>query len=277
MNVPLIMALLAGRHRHRYKDSSGNCSACGKEHFPHNWQDGQCVTCGYAGCEHTNGWVRYNSTQHKCKICGHRSEHVRGEFLHGDIYCQNCQDCAIQFKHSFSEITPSKCGTCDVCQDTFSNHTWNNGNCSRCGYTCKHSNVGSDQVCTICGKTVVTGSYHVLYGTYKGSYIYAGKINGQSYYRQHQYNTNTGKWDEKTYYLVVISINTPTQFGGDYAYTGSGAAFVTNIDSFPINNSLFSGNGRYNIHLKQYSLSGDFIAEGSYTSDDCTNLIGELP
>ena len=104
MNVPLIMALLAGRHRHRYKDSSGNCSACGKEHFPHNWQDGQCVTCGYAGCEHTNGWVRYNSTQHKCKICGHRSEHVRGEFLHGDIYCQNCQDCAIQFKHSFSEI-----------------------------------------------------------------------------------------------------------------------------------------------------------------------------
>lgn len=277
MNIPLVMALLAGRHRHRYNDNSGCCSICSQEHNPHDWEDGQCRICGYSGCEHTEGWINYDSTQHRCKICGQRTAHVRNDFLHEDIYCQSCRDCAAKFKHSFSQMTDNDCGICNTCGDIFGNHIWKGGVCQRCGYQCKHSSINADQICNICSKTVVTGAYHVFYGTYKGSYISAGRINGQSYYRQHQYNADTGQWVEKNYYLVVINIKTPTQFGGNYAYTGSGAAFVTSVDSFSINDSLLSGNGRYNIHLEQYSLDGNFIAEGNYTSADCADLSGKLP
>ncbi len=278
MNIPLILALLAGQHRHRYNDSSGCCSTCGKVHDPHIWKDGSCEICGFAGCEHTEGWKIYNSAQHSCKVCGHKENHVLGVFLHDDKYCRSCIECDAGFLHSFDKITANSCGTCSDCGDSFGSHRWNtDGRCSRCNYKCKHSSIGANLKCNICGKTVVTGSYYVLSGTYKGSYIYEGVINGQHYYRRHQYNTASGEWDAENYYLVVINISTPTQFGGNYAYTGSGAAFVTSVDSFPINNSLFSGNGRYHIHLKQYSLDGEYLAEGSYTSDDCKNINGRLP
>ena len=278
MNIPLILALLAGQHRHRYNDSSGCCSTCGKVHDPHIWKDGQCEICGFAGCEHAEGWKIYNSAQHSCKVCGHKENHILGVFLHDDKYCRSCIECDADFLHSFDKITANSCGTCSECGDSFGSHSWNtDGRCSRCNYKCKHSSIGANLKCNICGKTVVTGDYYVLSGTYKGSYIYEGVINGQRYYRRYQYNTASGEWVAENYYLVVISISTPTQFGGNYAYTGSGAAFVTNVDSFPINNSLFSGNGRYNIHLKQYSLDGEYLAEGSYTSDDCKNINGRLP
>lgn len=277
MNIPLIMALLAGQHRHRYNDTSGSCSTCGKVHEPHSWKDGQCQVCGYAGCEHSQGWIEHSTSQHRCKVCGHKEDHILGDFLHGDKYCQSCTVCDFQTKHKFANVTVDKCGMCSVCGDSFTAHSWNNGRCYRCGYECKHPSIDSNQKCNVCGIVVVTGQYYVLEGTYKGSYIYETTINGQSCYRQHQYNSTTGKWEAGGYYLVVISIGTPTSFGGDYSYTGSGAAFVRSIASFPINSTLFSGNGRYKIHLKQYSLDGEYIAEGSYTSEDCKNLTGRLP
>ena len=210
MNIPLILALLAGQHRHRYNDSSGCCSTCGKVHDPHIWKDGSCEICGFAGCEHTEGWKIYNSAQHSCKVCGHKENHVLGVFLHDDKYCRSCIECDAGFLHSFDKITANSCGTCSDCGDSFGSHRWNtDGRCSRCNYKCKHSSIGANLKCNICGKTVVTGSYYVLSGTYKGSYIYEGVINGQHYYRRHQYNTASGEWDAENYYLVVINISTP--------------------------------------------------------------------
>ena len=237
---------------------------------------GMMADAAYDACEHTEGWEYSNSAQHKCKICGHRAEHVLGDFLHEGIYCQSCQDCGAEFKHSFDSPTLSGCGICDVCGDTFK-HIWSDGRCRRCGYKCNHSNVGADWQCNICGVKVAEESYYVESGIYAGSYIFEGQISGQNYYRQHQYDSAAGRWVAKDYYLVVINITTPTQFGGSYAYTGSGAAFVTSVTNFPINDSLFSGNGRYHIYLKQYSLAGEYIAEGSYTSDDCQDITGKLP
>ena len=332
MNMPLIMALLAGQHRHRYNDSSGCCSTCGKVHEPHNWVDGSCTVCGFSGCEHDKTWVNFTASEHKCSVCKATAPH-NFQFVHGDNTCQECADCGQDIAHSFSDRTAAACGACNVCGEVFDSHIWSNGKCSRCGYKCKHPTVDGSHSCSVCGQyiphvfsdscvdgcgkcdicgvvfdthtwsggkclycgyeckhstvsngrcdicgtMVVIGAYYVLSGIYEGSYVYEGTINGQDYYRQHQYDTKNGKWVTGNYYLVVIDIPTPTQFGGSYAYTGSGAAFVTSVESFPINNTLFSGNGRYNIHLKQYSLDGEYLAEGSYTSDDCKNITGRLP
>ena len=276
MNIPLIMALMAGQHRHRYTDSSGKCSVCGKMHLPHNWIAGQCTVCGFSGCTHDGPWVDFSAASHRCSVCGKTESH-NFQFVHNDSICQQCLECGRTMAHSFANPTSAACGQCDVCGDEFTAHTWSNGKCSRCGYICKHPSVNDDQICDICGLKVVTGAYYVLSGIYAGSYIYGGDINNQRYYRQHCYNAEAGQWEAQGYYLVVLNIGSPTQFGGSYAYTCSGAVFVTDPENVPINSTLLSGNGRYNIHLKQYTLDGDFIVEGSYTSDDCKNLEGNLP
>lgn len=251
-----------------------SCEVCEAEQ-PHQWQDGVCTVCDYE-CAHPS-FVLISATQHRCEICNKRFPHDLS-FVHGETSCQSCSICHRTIAHDFSNRGESGCGACSKCGDSHNDHNWSShtGYCSRCNYKCTHpSIVGS--VCTTCGVTLIKpgAPYWVLSGTYAGSYVKAGSVNGQSYYRQYVYSG--GDWVEGSYYLVVLRISAPTQFGGNYAYTGSGAAFVTSVANFPINDTLLSGSGRYHITLKQYELDGTFKAEGSYTSPDCSNLTGSLP
>lgn len=338
MNQLLLFALMNGSHRHRYTDASGICAACHRPHSPHTFENGVCSVCGFAGCEHPDGFVDNgnelthvcpvcgatnphawfqqttavncqacsvcgatrahewengvcvvcdyscqhpewlpNGNRHKCKICALTAPHELS-FAH-DYNCQVCDVCGGTVAHDFPNRTASRCGTCSVCGDTRTSHDWTGatGYCRYCNYECLHpQGVDSQETCPVCGKRVYYpgAEYRVFSGKYAGSYKYAGTVNSQRYYRQYVWD---GEWVTGVYYLVVLNITTPTQFGGNYAYTGSGAAFVTTIANFPINDTLLEGNGRYQIHLEQYNLDGSFRAEADYTSPDCENLTGVLP
>lgn len=336
MNIPLIMALMAGQHRHQYADSSGKCSICGKEHLPHKWNQGTCTVCGFSGCEHSGGWSDYTD-EHVCNTCGIRLPH-RFQANPSGTVCQVCLDCGHTIGHSCLDSTPYSCGTCSGCGLTFGAHLWDeevwgeDGKCTMCGYECTHPSVSEDHVCAVCGSNVGHsfpnptadgcgvcewcgqefnyhigwngkgkcpycgyecthpsfspveckicgyippgyGEYYVtLNGPYEGGYRRAGSFNDYTCYRQHIYDPDTDQWVAHSYYLVKFYVPHPTRYGGDYAYTGSGIAFVTDPENIPFNSTLLSGNGKFKIHLKQYTLDGDFIAEGRYTSDDCKNL-----
>ena len=339
MNPLLLFVLMAGSHRHRYTDASGICAACHKPHSPHEYENGVCTVCGFAGCEHPDGFTdngndvthvcpvcgatnphawfptttetscrscsicgaqrdhtwkngicsvcsyeclhpswKMNGGDHKCTICGTRQSHTL-TFLH-DYSCQQCSVCGGKIAHTFPNRNESGCGTCERCGDSHAAHDWSDhsGECRYCRYECLHpQGINDQEICPICGKQVYRAGaqYRVFSGKYAGSYMYGGVINGQFYYRQWVWKN--GDWAEGSYYLVVLKITTPTQFGGNYAYKGSGAAFVTSVADFPINNTLLEGDGRYHIHLEQYELNGVFRAEEDYTSADCENLTGVLP
>ena len=118
--------------------------------------------------------------------------------------------------------------------------------------------------------------YYVSAGKYAGSYIYAGSVNGQKYYRQHAWANDS--WASGTYYLLVLNITTPTQFGADYAYTATGGVFTTNVSSVPIGPTLLEGSGKWRVSLHQYTLDGEHLAgKDNYTSSDCADLSGDLP
>ena len=250
-----------------------SCEVCEAEQ-DHQWQDGACTVCNYQ-CAHPS-FVLISATEHRCEICNKRFPHDLS-FVHGETSCQSCSICHRTIAHTF-QSTQASCGRCSKCNDTYGAHTWGEGTgrCTRCGYECTHPAV-SGATCTTCGYTYIKpdAAYYVLSGTYAGSYVKAGTVNGQSYYRQ--WVRADGGWNTGSYYLVVLRISSITQFGGSYAYKGSGAAFVTSIANFPINDSLLSGSGKYKIHLEQYELDGTFKAEGDYTSSDCSNLTGRLP
>ena len=74
-------------------------------------------------------------------------------------------------------------------------------------------------------------------------------------------------------YLVRLSINSPTQFGDGYAYTASGYVFALTPDRVAIDSSLLSGSGKYMISLTQYTLAGEKVASGEYTSPDCEDIV----
>lgn len=84
-------------------------------------------------------------------------------------------------------------------------------------------------------------------------------------------------WQTGSWYMVHLDIPQISRFGGDYAYTGSGIIFTKSISQFPINPTLLEGNGKFSVSLTQYTLEGEIIASGNYTSADCTNLTGYLP
>ena len=48
MNRKLLYVLMSAGHRHRYAGTTGLCTVCGKEHWPHEYDtDGICIVCGY--------------------------------------------------------------------------------------------------------------------------------------------------------------------------------------------------------------------------------------
>ncbi len=255
-----------------------------------------CPKCGYQCAHPADRLVPYNPTQHHCQNCGKNLAHTWGAEVHQSLICRTCFGCGHEGRHTFPSPTPSGCGVCSVCgMGSTTVHDWVTGyvTCSYCKWNrfdpdlpslCKGYHAGyyyggnphsfsTDwrKYCRRCGLTYPADSYGVTgVTTYSGQYRHAGTVNGQNYYRQHV--LQNGVWVEGTYYMVKIDITTPTRFGGNYAYTGSGYVFVTSIDSFPINDELFTGTGKYEVELSQYELNGTFKASGSYTSSDCHGL-----
>ena len=248
------------------------CLICGKT-FLHSYTGGTCLPCGYQ-CPHATGW-RAGPDGHFCNQCNMLAAHELHLTGLGNA-CRRCAICGQSVKHECRGATQHACGPCAVCGQSSSAHQFASGICSFCGYECAHPS-HSNYVCDLCYSTVIKSdaAYYVTNSNYAGSYVFKGTVNGQKYYQQ--YTNRGGNWSLGSYYLVVLSVTTPTTFGGDYAYIVSGAVFTTNIDSFPINPSLVEGNGKYNITLKQYTTGGDLAGSKTYTSADCKNLTGLLP
>lgn len=236
-----------------------HCTGC--DYTPgHSFGGGDtCSVCGYK-CTHPDWLYGIVDGYHVCSRCDVKEPHTFAQ-VHEDLTCLKCTVCGAPQKHTFPSITASACGTCSVCGDSFDDHAFNQytGICNRCGTTLLNPDA----------------SYYVDGGPYEGSYVYAGAVEHSLYYRQTI--LQDGEWVNGQYYMLVLSIFEPTQFGGDYAYTGSGLVFTTSVEDLPINDTLLSGDGKYHVHLEQYELDGTFRAEGDYTSPDCENLSGKLP
>ena len=166
-----------------------------------------------------------------------------------------------------------------MCGISCGSHEWSNGKCKKCGYQCHHQ-IDEDSSCEICRLYLSKelAEYNVHNGIYAGSYVKEGSVNLQEYYLQYVWDNNTSSWIKGKYYLVILKIYQPTQFGGDYAYTVSGAVFTADIKTFAVNPTLLEGDGKYYVSLAQYTLDGKLIAsQENYISNDCQNLEGRLP
>lgn len=257
--------------------SSGHiCGICSVT-IAHSYSGGVCDYCG-AECQHTASPKWYSSDRHRCPACGLLFPHdwVDLSNIQG---CKQCTSCGGTLQHTCPDANAAGCGTCSECGFHCGSHLWSgsSGACRKCGYECKHSNVANN-VCQTCGHIMVhpDADYYVSAGKYAGSYIYAGSVNGQKYYRQHAWANDS--WASGTYYLLVLNITTPTQFGADYAYTATGGVFTTNVSSVPIGPTLLEGSGKWRVSLHQYTLDGEHLAgKDNYTSSDCADLSGDLP
>ena len=133
MNQLLLFALMNGSHRHRYTDASGICAACHRPHSPHTFENGVCSVCGFAGCEHPDGFVdNGNELTHVCPVCGATNPHAW-----------------------FQQTTAVNCQACSVCGATRA-HEWENGVCVVCDYSCQHPEWlpnGNRHKCKICALT----------------------------------------------------------------------------------------------------------------------------
>ena len=273
MKKHLIFSLIAGRHSHNYSQKNGLCDKCGKMHFPHEFNEGCCSICGME-CNHDNAMEEYNESWHKCSICEMTEAH---DLILDDSsnYCMKCSVCGHTIQHTCPDKTESSCGTCSVCGETFSSHAFLSGSeCQWCGYECKHPTLDrTSYYCESCKRTIYKGNATWLVtgkNTYAGSYVHTSSEPGLTFYQRYTYQS--GKWYNDDIYLCKININEPTQYGGKYAYTGTGFVFTRSITNFPVNDTLLSGDGKYKVSLKQYELDGTFRAESSYTSADCANI-----
>lgn len=132
---PYKIALLTGTHQHRWPDDgSGVCEKCHKEHFPHVYKTadpGVCSICGAVGkCPHNGGFVGYSS-YHQCKLCYAQLDHE---------------------KQLNSE--ENSCWVCPVCNFEKTGHSFSDGVCSVCGWTCPHVEFNQGKTahrCVKCG------------------------------------------------------------------------------------------------------------------------------
>ena len=107
----------------------------------HTWENGTCKVCKYS-CNHPNGVPTCTETK-VCNICGE-------EYTNPDNHTGSPEwvKTATTHKQEYS-----CCHSVTVAE---TNHNWENGKCSKCGYVCQH--VGGTATCTekavceICGE-----------------------------------------------------------------------------------------------------------------------------
>ena len=128
---------------HRRTCRNDGCTATEGDFQAHNWVDGACETCGYP-CTHEGGEA--TCTQRAvCTVCGQQY----GE-LNPDNHSGETKWTATETTH----IQKYKCcGKVTIAEE---NHTFKDGRCEKCEYTCTHrggeATCTAKAVCTVCGQ-----------------------------------------------------------------------------------------------------------------------------
>ena len=127
-----------------------------------------CIDAGstFSGTVPALGHNDESPKDHNCDICGKTlSEHSGGK---ADCTSKAiCDDCG----EEYGEVDPNnhtgskaweqnesqhkqywEC--CDAVAVDYQDHTWSDGVCSECDYTCAHKDDNKDHLCDICGKTL---------------------------------------------------------------------------------------------------------------------------
>ena len=128
---------------HRRTCRNDGCTATKGDFQAHNWVNGACETCGYP-CTHEGGEA--TCTQRAvCTVCGQQY----GE-LNPDNHSGETKWTATETTH----IQKYKCcGKVTIAEE---NHTFKDGRCEKCEYTCTHrggeANCHAKAVCATCGQ-----------------------------------------------------------------------------------------------------------------------------
>ena len=131
------------RDGHRRTCKNDDCTATEGDFQPHNWVDGACETCGYP-CTHEGGEATC-SQRATCTVCGQQY----GE-LNPDNHTKETEWATTETTHTQKYKC---CGKVTVAEE---NHTFKDGKCEKCEYTCTHeggeATCTAKAVCEICGQ-----------------------------------------------------------------------------------------------------------------------------
>ena len=114
-----------------HKQEYTGCHHVKQAEAEHTWENGTCKVCKYS-CNHPNGVPTCTETK-VCNICGE-------EYTNPDNHTGSPEwvKTATTHKQEYS-----CCHSVTVAE---TNHNWENGKCSKCGYVCQH--VGGTATCT---------------------------------------------------------------------------------------------------------------------------------
>ena len=128
---------------HRRTCKSDGCTATEGDFQAHNWVDGACETCGYP-CTHEGGEATCTAKA-VCTVCGQEYGELNPDNHSGELEWTATETTHIQ-KHKC-------CGKVTVAEE---NHTFKDGRCEKCEYTCTHrggeATCTAKAVCTVCGQ-----------------------------------------------------------------------------------------------------------------------------
>ena len=133
---------------------SGKCSLCNYE-CPHtSWNGDACSVCGTA-CVHD--WSNHNGV---CATCGYEcSPHTSvGDDQETVSVKPYVNITATTHCYQYDSTMTYTCATCNktvsvttTVTDDAENHSWDDGKCTACDYSCRHDWSNDDGTCTICG------------------------------------------------------------------------------------------------------------------------------
>ena len=128
---------------HRRTCRNDGCTAAEGDFQAHNWVDGACETCGYP-CTHEGGEA--TCTQRAvCTVCGQQYGELNPDNHSGELEWTTTETTHIQ-KYKC-------CGKVTIAEE---NHTFKDGRCEKCEYTCTHTggeaNCHAKAVCATCGQ-----------------------------------------------------------------------------------------------------------------------------
>ena len=128
---------------HRRTCRNDGCTATEGDFQAHNWVDGACETCGYP-CTHEGGEA--TCTQRAvCTVCGQQYGELNPDNHSGETKWTTTETTHIQ-KYKC-------CGKVTIAEE---NHTFKDGRCEKCEYTCTHrggeANCHAKAVCATCGQ-----------------------------------------------------------------------------------------------------------------------------
>ena len=128
---------------HRRTCRNDGCTAAEGDFQAHNWVDGACETCGYP-CTHEGGEATCTQIA-VCTVCGQQYGELNPDNHSGELEWTTTETTHIQ-KYKC-------CGKVTIAEE---NHTFKDGRCEKCEYTCTHTggeaNCHAKAVCATCGQ-----------------------------------------------------------------------------------------------------------------------------